>query len=396
VYDSVSTNTVTNWVYVSNTLVINSNYMVSYGYDIYNISNQVERNVISAITNVLTNSVLAYQTTNFLSSNQNFLGIASNYNSYNEVVYVWTFAGSGSGTFADGTGTNASFHYPYEIDIDSSGNLYVGDSYNHRVRKVTTNGVVTTLAGSGGNSYADGTGTGASFNYPQGIAVDSNGNVFVGDLNNNRIRKVTPAGVVTTYAGSSYGYLDGTNTNAQFRSPNGLAVDNSGNIYLADFNNYRIRKIDPDGIVTTVAGTNSGYVDGFVTNAKFNHPSVVTLDSNGNMIVSDFDNFKIRKITPAGDVTTIGASGSFGRPCGVVADNYGNVFVADMTANRIQKISATGVVTVIAGSGTSAYADGIGTNASIYQPAGLVFDSSGNLFVSDQFNNRIRKITGVH
>ena len=153
-------------------------------------------------------------------------------------------AGSGSATFADGTGTSASFNYPYGVALDGAGNVYVGDAFNHRIRKVSPSGVVSTLAGSGSGGFADGTGASASFAYPWGVALDGAGNVYVADRDNNRIRKVSPSGVVSTLAGSgSGGFADGTGTSASFYTPTGVALDGAGNVYVADQNNNRIRKI---------------------------------------------------------------------------------------------------------------------------------------------------------
>jgi sugar lactone lactonase YvrE len=157
-------------------------------------------------------------------------------------------------------------------------------------------GAVTTLAGST-DGYLDGTGTGAQFSYLCGVAVDSAGTVYVGDWNNNRIRKITPAGVVTTLAGSTVGYLDGTGTGARFNNPYGVAVDSAGTVYVADSNNNRIRKITPAGVVTTLAGSTVGYLDGTGTGAQFNNPCGVAVDSAGTVYVGDSNNFRIRKVT---------------------------------------------------------------------------------------------------
>ena len=183
---------------------------------------------------------------------------------------VSTLAGSSSGD-DDGTGTAAKFNNPYGVAVDSSGYVYVGDQNNNRIRKISPAGVVTTLAGSSVGSN-DGTGTAAQFDSPYGVAVDSSGYVYVADGRNYRIRKISPDGMVTTFAGSWQGDADGTGTAAQFREPYGVVVDSSGYVYVADFGNNRIRKIDPDGMVTTFAGSSSGYMDGTGTAAQFDSP----------------------------------------------------------------------------------------------------------------------------
>jgi len=318
---------------------------------------------------------------------------------------VTTLAGSGSYSFADGTGTAASFNGPRGVAVDSSGNVYVADTSNSRIRKITSAGVVTTLAGSGTAAYADGTGTTASFNGPQGVAVDSSGNVYVADINNNRIRKITSAGIVTTLAGSgSYSFADGTGTAASIAQPAGVAVDSSGNVYVADSGNNRIRKITSAGVVTTLAGSGIGaYTDGTGTTASFNGPQGVAVDSSGNVYVADSNNSRIRKITSAGVVTTLAGSGdwayadgtgttaSFNGPQGVAVDSSGNVYVADTSNSRIRKITSAGVVTTLAGS-AAGFADGTGTAASFNYPYGVDVDSSGNVYVADINNSRIRKI----
>jgi sugar lactone lactonase YvrE len=320
-------------------------------------------------------------------------------------VTVSTLAGSGAEDFADGTGVAAKFRQPHGIALDGSGNLYVADTDNHRIRKIViATGVVTTLAGSGTGGYADGTGTAAQFNYPNGIAVHSSGNVYVADSANNRIRKITPAGEVSTFAGSgTSGYADGTGTAAKFNSPSGVAVDSSGNVYVVE--SYRIRKITPEGVVSTFAGrSSSGSADGTGTAATFNSASGIAVDSSGNVYVADTQNHRIRKITSAGVVTTLagsaqgsadgtGTAAQFKRPSGVAVDSSGNVFVADTENHRIRKITAAGVVTTLAGS-ASGYADGTGAAAKFYSPYyGVAVDSNGTVYVADSTNHRIRKIT---
>jgi len=321
---------------------------------------------------------------------------------------VTTLAGSGVAGSANGFGTAAQFNRPNGVARDTWGNVYVAEQDNHRIRKITAAGVVTTLAG-GTQGYADGVGTAAQFEYPSGVAVDSSGNVYVADQGNDRIRKVTPAGVVTTLAGGLMpGYTDGVGTAAQFYRPTGVAVDSSGNVYVADCYNNRIRKVTPAGVVSTLAGktssgSNFGYVDGIGTGAQFANPIGVAVDSSGNVYVADTMNNRIRKVTPAGVVSTlagstkgyadgVGTAAQFDLPYGVTVDSSGNIYVADTDNQRIRKVTAEGVVITLAG-GTQGYLDGTGTAAQFDSPTSMVLDSLGNVYVADLGNNRIRKIT---
>jgi sugar lactone lactonase YvrE/uncharacterized protein YjdB len=260
---------------------------------------------------------------------------------------VTTLAGSSNG-YADGQGTAAKFNRPFGVAVDSAGNVYVADTSNHKIRKIDSSGNVTTLAGSS-NSYADGQGTAAKFSYPYGVTVDSAGNVYVADSSNNKIRKIDSSGNVTTLAGSSNGYADGQGTAVMFSYPSGVAVDSAGNVYVADSSNNKIRKIDSSGNVTTLAGSSFGYADDQGTAAKFDSPAGVAVDSTGNVYVSDYYNHKIRKIDSSGKVTTLAGSSSgyadglgmtakFLYPYGVAADSAGNVYVADRNNNRIRVI----------------------------------------------------------
>ncbi|CAJ0815220.1 NHL repeat-containing protein [Ralstonia flaminis] len=266
---------------------------------------------------------------------------------------------------------------------------------------------VTALAGSTTKGHADGTGSAASFFGPIGVAVDASGNLYVADSNNNMIRKITPAGVVSTLAGSTTaGHADGTGSAASFYQPIGLAVDASGNVYVADSNNNMIRKITPAGVVSTLAGsTTAGHADGTGAAASFNIPSCVVVDASGNLYVSDAFNNQIRKITPAGVVSTLagsttaghadgtGSAASFSAPRGMAFDASGNLYVADQGNSMIRKITPAGVVSTLAGSTTRGFADGTGSAASFANPSGVAVDASGNVYVADYANNEIRKIT---
>lgn len=296
---------------------------------------------------------------------------------------------------------NAQYNFPYGITHDALGNIYIADTGNNRIRKISPDGLVTTLAGSTAG-FADGTSTNAQFNAPYGIKADDLGNVFVADRGNNKIRKITPNGVVTTIAGSTRGFADGAGSVAQFNLPTDLAIVADGTIYVTDSNNNRIRKITAAGVVTTIAGSTSGYTDGIGSTAKFNLPYGLAVDRFENIYVADTYNNRIRKITPSGNVTTIAGSTSgfmdgiataaqFNLPWGISIDARDNLYIADRSNNRIRKISSTGVVTTIAGS-TRGFADGSNTTSQFYSPSGITIDGEGKIYIADSGNNRIRKI----
>jgi sugar lactone lactonase YvrE len=317
-----------------------------------------------------------------------------------------TLAGSGDVGEADGNGVVASFDRPYGVAVDAAGIVYVADTYNHKIRKITPAGVVSTLAGSGIAGAADGNGVAASFNLPSGVAIDAAGILYVADASNNKIRKITPEGVVTTLAGSTVsGVTNGTGTAARFNSPHGVAVDASGTIYVADSGNHKIRKITPTGVVTTLAGSGSlGYTDGSSTSARFYSPYGVAVDASGIVYVADNGNNVIRKIALDGQVSTLAGSGqqgdvdakgnlaSFYYPKGVAVDAFGIVYVADGDNYKIRQISQAGEVTTLAGSGLPGIADGNGAAASFYNPFGVAIDALGSVYVADTNINKIRKV----
>ena len=341
--------------------------------------------------------------------------------------YVFTtIAGAASMGSTDGTDSAARFNGPWDVKVDGSDNFYVADTTNHTIRKITPAGVVTTFAGSAGNEgSADGAGSTARFNQPGGIATDSAGNVYVADTDNNTIRMITPAGVVSTLAGSAgnEGSSDGTGTAAQFDGPAGVVVDSAGNVFVADTYNYTIRKITPtviggatNWVVTTLAGVARawGSSDGTGSSAQFADPMGIVLDGANNLYVTDDANDTIRRITPDGSVTTIagsagkqdstdgsGSAARFYYPMGIVEDSTGDFYVADSGNGTIRKITPTvtggvtnWVVTTVAGSARYyGAADGAGSAAQFSYPRGETIDSAGNLFVTDVTMNTIRKVT---
>jgi len=265
---------------------------------------------------------------------------------------------------------------------------------------------VTTLAGDTTSGRNNGTGAAASFNYPTGVAVDDSGYVYVADKANNMIRKISATGVVTTLAGGSYGFCNGIGTEASFRLTAGIGIDSSGNLYVADQNNNMIRKITPEGLVTTLAGNGSiGCVNGIDTIASFRYPYCVAVDDSGNVYVADKYNHLIRKITANRMVSTLAGNGnigsvngtgtvaSFNGPSGVTLDNSGNLYVVDQENNMIRKITPNGMVSTLAGNTTPGSVNGIGTLASFNGPSDAAADRWGNLYVADRSNNMIRKIT---
>lgn len=321
-----------------------------------------------------------------------------------------TLAGNSASGSADGTGSAARFNGPVGVAVDSAGNVYVADGGNHTIRRITPAGVVTTLAGLAGHmGSVDGTGGAARFNYPDGLAVDRLDNVYVADFGNGTIRRVTPAGAVTTVAGlaGSFFAIDGPSSAARFNSPRAVAVDESGNLYVADYYNQTIRKITTTGVVATLAGL-AGYpgrVDGTGSAARFYRPIAVAVDSTGSLYVADSDNSTIRKVTSTGVVTTlagvaggwyatdgIGTAAGFAIPSGVAVDSSGNLYVSDYYNETIRKVTSAGMVTTLAGlAGKPGSTDGTGSAARFYWPVGIAVDTVGTVYVADSRNNSIRK-----
>jgi hypothetical protein len=341
---------------------------------------------------------------------------------------VSTIAGlAGSIGGANGTNSIARFYYPIGITVDSATNLYVADKFNNTIRKITQVGnnswAVTTIAG--GSQYnfgsTDGTGTNALFQLPYDVAGDGAGNLYVADGNNNEIRKISPSGtnwIVTTFAGSvTSGSADGTGSNAAFQEPQGVAVDSSGYVYVADTYNNEVREITTAGSVKTIAGStgSAGSANGTGSTARFNLPTGVAVDNAGNVFVADYDNDLIREITSLGEVSTIaglatvtgandgvGSDARFNFPIGLAVDANDNLYVADRYNNEIRRITSPGIVSTLAGNYyhtnihgayIGGFADGTGSSALFTYPEAVAVDANGNLYVADSANNAIRKIT---
>jgi RHS repeat-associated protein len=317
-----------------------------------------------------------------------------------------TFSGAPPEAFDD---PYTAYSQPLGATADAQGNVYIAEGGNHRIIKVGPWGYTTILAGSssGAHGYANGQGTMATFYHPVGLAADASGNIYVADEDNHAIRKITPAGTVTTFAGSgSQGSVDGTGTAASFYYPCGVAIDASGTLYVADTYNNKIRKITPAGVVTTLAGSGvAGSANATGTAATFNQPFSVAVDASGNVYVTDRSNHKIRKITAAGVVTTLAGSGtaafaegtgtaaSFNAPTSITIDKQGNLYVTDENNQRIRKIvSSTGAVSTLSGTGSAGSANGIGTASTFNLPFGIAADIFGNVYVGDYTNNLIRKV----
>ncbi|OEH84502.1 hypothetical protein BHU72_09865 [Desulfuribacillus stibiiarsenatis] len=344
---------------------------------------------------------------------------------------ITTVAGTDTqGYFGDDApAINANLNSPHGVAVDSQGNLYIADTYNHRIRKVSaTDGVISTVVGTGTSGYSgDGeAATLANLSSPNGVALDSSGNLYIADTMNHVIRKVATDGKISTVAGTNtgddlddyYGGYSGDGglaTSAELRAPRGLAVDNLSNLYIADSSNNRIRKVSAtDGVITTVAGTGSYSYSGdggLANQAGLNFPRGVAVDSHGNLYIADRSNHRIRKVSATdGVITTVAGTGTpdysgdgeaatsanLKSPHGVAVDSHGNLYIADTENNRIRKVSAAdGVISTVAGTGIYGYSgdEGTATLAQFRSIYGVIVDSNGNLYITDSNNNRIRKVT---
>jgi uncharacterized protein (TIGR03437 family) len=307
---------------------------------------------------------------------------------------IITYAGT-PGTFSyagdDGLATKAGLMTPVAIGLDSSGNLYIVDQSDSRIRMVDSKGNITTVAGNGTADFAGdgGKATAAQLNTPSGVAADTSGNMYIADSANYRIRKVS-SGNISTVAGDGHLSFSGENilaTNAQLNSPHGVAVDSAGNLYLSDTSNNVVRRVGTDGKISTLAGPS----------AQMNSPHGLAVDAASNVYVADTGNARVLKITPSGGVTTAAAADTaqLVSPTGVAVDKAGNLYIADMGNNRVRKVSAAGTVTTVAGTGVQGFAgDGQpATSAQLNGPRGVAVDSAGNVYIADTGNNAVRMVS---
>ncbi|HAO79346.1 MAG TPA: hypothetical protein DCQ92_10275 [Verrucomicrobia subdivision 3 bacterium] len=328
---------------------------------------------------------------------------------------ITTIAGNGTAGFTGdgGIATTGKIYQPYGVAADGFGNVFIADSSNNRIRKVSTNGVMTTVAGTGVPSFSGdgGAATNARIYSPEGVALDASGNLYIADTGNNRIRKVDTNGIITTVAGkSSLGFSGdgGAATNATLYNPYGIMVDTNGNLFIADTGNNRVRKVDTNGIITTVAGKSSATFSGdggAATNAGVSAYDVA-VDAGGNLFIADRSNNRVRRVDAYGFITTIAGTGSPNfsgdgglatnagmTAYGVAVDNYGDVYIADRSNNRIRRVDPYGIITTVAGTNGFGYSsDGIpATNSLLYAPTGIALDSYGRFLIADTGNNRIRR-----
>lgn len=319
-------------------------------------------------------------------------------------VTVTTFAGNGTAGYVDGSGTGAQFNNPQSLTIDKLGNVFVSDTYNNYIREINSSGLTSTIAGDGNIGFLNGSAANAEFYAPQGLAFDATSNLYIADFGNNVVRKLTTAGVVSTFIGTGQaGYNDGTNPLFYYyNNPTGVAFDSKGNLFIADRGNNVIRKVTPAGVSSTFAGTRTaGYVDSTGVLASFNKPNALAIDASDNIYVADLGNHAIRKITPAGKVTTLAGGPSHSQlsllnlPAGIAVDKNGNLFITD-EAGRILEYTNANVLYILAGNSDSqpGFTNGTGADALFNLPQGIVVDASGtNIYVADKNNNCIRKIT---
>ena len=332
---------------------------------------------------------------------------------------ISTVAGSGRRGYGGdgGPATAARLSSPYSVAVDGGGNLYIADRSNHRIRKVDSSGIISTITGSvkpgdGGPAIQ------AQLRYPSGVATDSYGNLYIADPGNDRVRRVDSTGVISTVAGtgeSGFSGDGGPAIQAQLDTPLGVATDGAGNLYIADYSNDRIRKVDSSGVISTVAGSDSSYFfggdGGPAVQAQLASPDDLAVDGTGNLYIADRYNHRIRKVDSSGTITTIagmaiGGDGGFSGdggpavdalinyPAGIAIDRAGNLYIADYLNHRIRKVDSSGIISTVAGTGERGFGGdgGPAVQAQLSYPQGVATDGNGNLYIAEPLNHRIRKV----
>ncbi len=334
---------------------------------------------------------------------------------------ITTYAGNGTGSYGGDSGMAkmAGLVNPSGVAVDNKGNVYIADQNNNRVRKVKAAGIITTIAGTGFYGYSGDGGLGdtAKVSAPTGVAVDRRGNVYIADQFNNVIRKLDTNGIITTVAGNDtlgFGGDSGLAIHAMLYHPVDVGIDTIGNFYIIDQDNHRVRKVDTSGIITTIAGNGTpGYSGdgGPAVLAQLNFPAGGgQVDKYGNVYIADFYNNRIRMVNTSGIINTVAGNGTAGfggdggpadsaeifNASAVALDDSGNIYISDFYNNRIRKVTAaTGTINTIAGNGTGGYSgdDSVATNGEIFHPQGVAVDDSGNVFIADYDNHVIREVT---
>jgi sugar lactone lactonase YvrE len=331
---------------------------------------------------------------------------------------ITTFAGTGAPAYSGDTGpaTAAALNMPQGVTVDGPNGVYIADAENHRVRLVAPDGTIRTVAGIGtpGATGDNGQATAAQLFSPASIAMDGSGGFYIADTGNHRIRRVFANGIIVTVAGTGTPGFSGDGgfaTAAQLNFPSGLAADAAGNLYISEYGNHRIRKLDGAGLISTIAGTGVAGFNGDnqpATTAQLNSPRGLSLDTAGNLLVADFNNHRIRKLTPGANITTVAGTGAAGfsgdggpatasqlqSPSGVAVDSQNSIYIADYGNHRIRKLSATGAITTYAGTGTASFSGdgGNATAAHLNGPWGVAVNSARDVLIADTLNHRIRRV----